>query len=155
MQYRELIKGLAEMAGLAGGVEIDDEERCLLEFDGFGVVIQGIDAANAIALVSPVGEPPPEDPARLYRALLEANHLFKDTGGATLSVEPEGGCIYLCRQLDSRSLDVKDLAAALDGFLNTLSAWRMYLDDYREHPAEEKSAEAAPLPTLDDHFIRI
>ena len=154
MQYRELIKGLVEKAGIAGEVEIDDEERCLLEFDGFGVVIQGIDAANAISFVAPVAELPPEKPERLYRALLEANHVFQGTGGATLSVNPDGGFAYLCRQFDSRALDVDELASALDGFLDTLEAWRTFIVEYRSRPAEEETAEDDPLSALDDGFIR-
>lgn len=154
MQYRELIKGLVEKAGIAGEVEIDDEERCLLEFDGFGVVIQGVDAANVILFISPVAELPPEKPERLYRALLEANHVFQGTDGATLSVNPDGGFVYLCRQLDSRMLDVDELADALDGFLNTLEAWRTFIAEYRDRPEEEKPAEDGPQPALDDGFIR-
>ena len=154
MQYRELIKGLVEKAGIAGEVEIDDEERCLLEFDGFGVVIQGVDAANAITFVSPVAELPPENPERLYRVLLEANHIFQGTGGATLSVNPDGGFVYLCRQLDSRMLDVNELVDALDGFLNTLEAWRTFIVEYRDRPTEEKPAEGDTLSALDDGFIR-
>ena len=154
MQYRELIKGLVEKAGIAGEVEIDDEERCLLEFDGFGVVIQGADAADSIAFISPVAELPPEKPERLYRALLEANHVFQGTGGATLSVNPDGGFVYLCRQFDSRMLDVDGLADALDGFLNTLEAWRTFIVEYRDRPAEEKPAEDSQMAALDGGFIR-
>lgn len=154
MQYRELIKGLVEKAGIVGEVEIDDEERCLLEFDGFGIVIQGVDAANTISFIAPVADLPPENPERLYRVLLEANHIFEGTGGATLSVNPDGGFVYLCRQLDSRPLNVDELAGALDGFLDTLVAWRTFIGEYRARPAEEPPAEDGLLPELDDGFIR-
>ena len=155
MLYRELVRGLAEKAGIAGEVEIDDEERCLLSFDGMDVVIQGMDAAHAVAFVAPVGEPPPERPERLYRMLLEANHAFGGTGGATLSVNPDGGYVYLCRQLDVRTLGVDEFAKALEQFLNALEAWRTLVRDYRARPvdAEPGAAESPPFPS--DAFLRI
>ena len=155
MPYRELIRGLAEKAGIAGEVEFDDEERCLLEFDGMGVVIQGVDAAHAVAFVAPVGEPPPERPERLYRMLLEANHVFGETGGATLSVNPDGGYVYLCRQLDVRSLDVDEFAKALEQFLNALETWRTRVGDYRARPEDEPSAAEGAPSSFPDAFLRV
>lgn len=63
MDFSELIKGLAEKMGIGGEIEVDDEQRCFLEFDDMGVVIQGVDAAEAVVLLAPIGIPPPEDPA--------------------------------------------------------------------------------------------
>lgn len=153
MCFKDLIAGLAEKVGLAGEVETDDESRCLLEFDGMGVVIQGVDAAETVILLSPVGMPPPEDPAQLYKALLEANYLFQGTSGATLSVNPDGGGVMLCRQLDARALDVDGLMAALDAFLNTLAAWRSYVTEYRARPAEAETPDDAVSPGLIGDFI--
>ena len=156
MQFEELIQGLAEKMGVGSEIEVDDEQRCFLEFDDMGVVIQGVDAAEAVVLLSPIGMPPPENPAQLYRSLLEANYLFQGTSGATLSVEPERGGVNLCRQLDARMLDVEGLMQALDAFLNTLAAWKAYLEGYRpDAEADGASAgEGTPLPALNDDFIR-
>lgn len=154
MDFGELIKGLAEKMGIGGEIEVDDDQRCFLEFDGMGVVIQGVDAAETVALLSPVGMPPPEDPAQLYRALLEANYLFHGTSGATLSVNPEDGGVMLCRSLDGKALDADGLLVALDAFLNTLVAWRSFVGEYRAKPAEtETPDDAAALPGLSGDFI--
>lgn len=153
MCFNELIRGLAERMGIAGEIEVDSEQRCLLEFDGMGVVIQGVGAAETVALLSPVGMPPPENPVQLYRALLEANYLFQGTSGATLSVNPDGGGVMLCRQLDGKALDADGLLVALDAFLNTLVAWRSYVAEYRARPAEAESPENAPLTGLGGDFI--
>ena len=156
MDFSELIKGLAEKMGIGGEIEVDDEQRCFLEFDDMGVVIQGVDAAEAVVLLAPIGIPPPEDPAQLYRGLLEANYLFQGTSGATLSVNPDGGGVNLCRQLDARALDVERLMQALDAFLNTLASWKAFIDGYRPGgTADGASAEdKAPMPALNDDFIR-
>lgn len=155
MHYRELIAGLAEKVGIRDGIEFDDEERCLLEFDGMNVVIQGVDAAHAVAFIAPVGEPPPEQSERLYRMLLEANHIFEGTGGATLSVNPDGGYVYLCQQLDARSLDVDEFVKALEQFLNALEAWRTLVSDYRARPADAEAGAADGPTSPTDAFLRV
>ena len=153
MYFNELIRGLAERIGIGGEIEVDSDQRCLLEFDGMGVVIQGVDAAETVALLSPVGMPPPENPEQLYRALLEANSLFQGTSGATLSVNPDGGGVMLCRQLDGKSLDADGLLVALDAFLNTLVAWRSFVGEYRAKQAETETPDDAALPGLSGDFI--
>lgn len=157
MDFSELIKGLAEKMGIGGEIEVDDEQRCFLEFDDMGVVIQGVDAAEAVVLLAPIGIPPPEDPAQLYRGLLEANYLFQGTSGATLSVNPDGGGVNLCRQLDARALDVERLMQALDVFLNTLAAWKAYIDGYRPDAADDGASaeDGAPTSALKDDFILV
>lgn len=153
MRFNELVRGLAEKMGIGGVVEIDAEQRCFLEFDGLGVVIQGVDAAETVALLSPVGLPPPEEPGALYKALLEANYLFQGTAGATLSVNPEDGGVMLCRSLDARALDAEGLLVALDAFLNTLVAWRTFVGEYRARPAEPTGGEEVAPPVLGGDFI--
>lgn len=141
MMFKELIEGLGEKMGIGGEIEIDDEGRAFLEFDGMGVVLQGVDEVNKLTFLSTVGMPPPENPARLYKTLLEANYLFEGTGGATLSINPDSGGVMLATCLDSRALTVEDLMDALDKFLDSLIAWRDFVNDYREIPSEEKSSE--------------
>lgn len=156
MNFSELIGQFAAKIGIGAEIEIDSEERCFLEFDGMGVVIQGMAATETVAVLSPVGMPPPEDPCALYKALLEANYLFRGTSGATLSVNPEDGGVMLCRSLDGKALDADGLFVALDAFLNTLVAWRTFVSEYRAKPAEPTGmAEAteAPLPGLGGDFI--
>lgn len=153
MYFKDLISDFAEKIGIPRDVEIDDESRCLIEFDGMGVVIQGVDAAETVALIAPVGMPPPEDPGRLYKALLEANYLFQGTSGATLSVNPDGGGVMLCRQLDSKALDAGGLMVALDSFLNALAAWRSFVTEYRARPAETGTNGDVALLRLGGDFI--
>lgn len=155
MYFRELMAGLAEKIGLKGEIEIDDEERCLIAFDGMDVVIQGVDAARAVAFVAPVGELPPERPDRLYRTLLEANHVFGGTAGATLSVNPEGGWVYLCRQFSLDALDVDGFADGLEGFLNTLAAWRTFVAEYRARPEEAATGTHGDASALAADFLRV
>lgn len=155
MEFRELIAGLAQKVGIKDKIEFDDEERCLINFDGMDVIIQGVDAIRTVAIVAPVGEPPPEHLEMLYRMLLEANHIFEGTGGATFSVNPEGGYVYLCQQIDTRSLNLDEFAKILERFLNVLATWRTLVNEYRARP-EKVPAVASETPESSlDNFLRV
>ena len=71
-----------------------------------------------------VGELPQEGGEELCRTLLEANHLFEGTGGATFSVEPETQQIRFefCGILDLIG-DAED-EKLMENFLNIAESWR-------------------------------
>ena len=80
------------IAALGGklGVELDGADgACGLAVDGVDVVLQ--DAGDWLLVHTDLGEPPPQDPAALHRAMLEANFLYGGTGGATLAISPSDG----------------------------------------------------------------
>ena len=155
MTFRELIDSLAEKVGLKDGIELDEENRCLVEFDGMGVVIQGDDDLRMLSLLSPLGEPPPERLEVLYRALLEANHLFGGTFGATLSIDPSRGWVYLCKNLSYAALDGEGLAGELENFMNTVERWCAYVKNFRASADAAADAEGVVEPSLDDAFLRV
>lgn len=131
MEFRELMAVLAEKTGVKDEIEIDDENRCLMEFDGMGVVIQGVDEAGVVNFLSALGEPPPEQLTGFYRALLEANHLFQGTFGATLSVAPGSGAVFLCKSIPYVALDGDKFMKDLSNFVNAVETWRTFVSDFR------------------------
>lgn len=158
MLFKELISDLAERAQVQGGIDIDDENRCFMEFDDMGVIIQGVDETSQVLLISAIGEPPPERLEGLYRELLAANHLFKETSGATLSVDPEDGWVYLCKILPYAAVDGDAFVAELGNYVNAVAGWRTRIKDFRASPPadgprpEEKTPDALPAP---DSFLRV
>ena len=65
-----------------------EKDTCALRAGGSNkssvtILVQGLDVRGAMLMTADLGAPPPERLERLYRALLEANDLFRDTGGAT------------------------------------------------------------------------
>ena len=89
MTFKDAIAELAQKLG----VEIDGEgDACALMAkakDGTSVTVwmQGYDERGVVLTGADLGAPPPERLERLYRAMLEGNDLFRDTGGATLSID--------------------------------------------------------------------
>ena len=158
MYFKELIDALAEKANVMGGIELDDENRCFMEFDDMGVIIQGVDETSQVLLLSAIAEPPPERLEELYRELLVANHLLKETFGATLSIDPEDGWVYLCKVLPYAALDGDTFVAELGNYVNAVASWRTRIKDFRasapsgNSKTEEKSPDAMSAP---DSFLRV
>lgn len=144
MDSHELMAAL----GAKLGVDLELEDGvCALEADGLRVVIHDLPALEAIALVGDAGEPPPGRLEGLYRALLESNHLFRDTAGATLSVDPATGRVSLCRMVLIRLLDAESFIAGVEQFVNTLEVWARIVREYRgavESASPGEPEEAAP-----------
>ena len=74
----------------------------------------------------------------LYRTILEANDLFRDTCGATLSVNPATGNVRLQRfDLYDVLLEV-GVSKALTLFASVATQWAALVRDYRDAPHGEE-----------------
>ncbi len=129
MDASEIIGTLGAKLGIE--LEFDDENVCSLEADGMIVTIHNLREIDTIAITGDLGEPPPWNLENLYRSMLEANYLFKDTSGATISFNPETGRFALCRALPCTALDGESFFAAVERFVSTLEIWARIIRDYR------------------------
>ena len=158
MQITELIAALGERIGLK--LALDEAGACTLAVDGMSVVIQDVSEADLVGFWGKIGAPPPEGLQRLYELMLEANHLFRATAGATISRDPESKDFFLCRVLDLRILDAESFILALERFVNTLENWQRLVLDYRPAAASDGTGDGAPDEAvkpggLESGFIRI
>lgn len=108
------------------------------------VLLQGFDERGAVLATADLGQPPPERLERLFRALLEANDLFRETGGATLSLDPATGRVRLQRFDALDAIAEAGPAKALVAFLDVAAAWAAVVRDFRAAPPEENGAAAPP-----------
>ncbi len=156
MTYDELTKALSAKLDIA---PLKPEDGvCSLEIDDMIVSLVEVAASDALLLHGIIGDPPPTADGRFGVLLLQANHLFRGTEGATLSQDPESKEYALQRQFPLALLDADSLAAELERFVNALERWRHLLADFR--PVEEAFQEAADenmqSPDFsDDSFIRV
>jgi len=144
MEVNELVKGLGEKLD---GLELAFDENGLvaLEIDTMPVTLMNLDEAGSLAFYGVVGLPPPEDDlSDLYHALLEANHSYAGTAGATLSINAETGDVELCKALPLVALDPDSLFAELERFVNTLEVWRKIVADYRAGAEAKESGGTKP-----------
>jgi hypothetical protein len=130
MEGSEIIKLFCEKTGI--GFEPDADGSLAFEADGLRVTISELHELDAIALVGDLGEPPPERLETLYKIMLEANHLFGGTAGATLSLDHETGRFVLCRVLQCKAIDDDLFYAEAERFVSSLEAWAKVIGDFRD-----------------------
>ena len=141
-------------AGKALGLEIVVLDGATqLEIDGMAVTVMEMVELESVVLNGVIGAPPPQGLAALHRAMLEANHNFAGTAGATLAVDPSDGTLTLTRLASLPLLDAEKFLALLESFVNVLEAWRKIVADYR--PDESASAPSAAAPGLDAGFLQV
>ena len=133
MTFEELISGL----GSKIGVELtSDDGSCVINVDDMVVTLMSLPDSDRLAVHGEIGDPPPEGLEQLLSAMLEANHLFAGTAGATIS---RAGRFHLCRQEPLATLDADSLAALVESFVNTLEILRKAIASYR--PVAKSAAD--------------
>ena len=158
MELTELLGELGKLIGLE--LRLDESGSCMLAVDDMSVVIQDVSEAFAVGFWGKIGRTPPEGQLQLCQLMLEANHLFRATAGATISRNPESGEFFLCRLLDLRGLDAETFISNLEKFVNVLESWQRLVADYRPGAApdgrrESARSEGGGLQDLCGGFIRI
>ncbi len=142
MEASEIIKAFCEKVGVE--FEPDADGTVTLDVDGATVTINDLREINAVALVGDLGEPPPERLDALYKLMLEANHLFGGTAGATISCNPKTGHFALCRVLPCVALDSDFFYAEAERFVSTLESWTKIVRDFRDAPPADDSSMMTP-----------
>ena len=106
------------------GVEIEDAGGAFaLEIDGETVVLQQADG-DLVLVRADLGEVPPDRREIFAAAALEANFLYKGTGGATLAVNPNDGHLPLQQYNWLERLDADKALDMLTRFVETVATWK-------------------------------
>ena len=153
MTFEELISALGERIGVDLAAE---DGSCVINVDDMVVTLMSLPDSDRLAVYGEIGDPPPEGLEQLLSAMLEANHLFAGTAGATISRDHETGRFHLCRQEPLAILNADALAAILQSFVNTLEIWRRAIADYRPPAEGGTTRPAEPEPDLGlDGLMRV
>ena len=151
MTFTDITAALAKELGTQ--IETDGDVCAIqagaTDGDSVTVILHGLDACGAVLFVADLGEPPPEGRDRLMRVLLEANDLFRNTAGATLSLDPDRGRVRLQRPFPADALAQGGVGIAFAAFADTAAAWQKLVADFRAAPPEKpagQSADGEPPP---------
>ncbi len=150
MTFRDFVAALSKELGTSIETEGDSCAVSAGDSDGLSVTVllQGYDERGTVLATADLGAPPPERLEKLYRALLEANDLFRDTGGATLSLDPDTGHVRLQRFGALDALSEAGPAKALLAFLDIATAWAKIIGDYRDAPDDKAAGAADSIPPV-------
>lgn len=151
MTYEELIEETGAEIGIAGFAP-DDEGVCILASDIGEIAIMDCRDAGCerVLLNAAVADVPPEANAALLEAL-RANSGFRDTKGATLSVDPETKRFELSQYAALEDLDPDRFVAMVEDFATTLVDVRARLEGASLDRAPGETAVALGL----EDFIRV
>lgn len=140
MAFEDAIASLGRDLGIDLVVEDGVAEFVAASADGgeqIEVTISVLDDGVSAELCADLGEMPAKGAEKLMLRMLEANHLFDATGGATLSVED--GRVKLERYVSILSFQRGDGSRIVKPFLETARKWRSLVAGDGEH--EESAAE--------------
>ena len=125
MTFGELIERLGDKLG----VEIEDAGGAFaLEIDGKTVVLQQADD-DLVLLRTDLGEIPPDRRDTFAATALEANYLYRGTGGSTLAVNPSDGHLHLEKYNWLERLDGDKAFDMITRFAETAAFWHRTKDE--------------------------
>jgi hypothetical protein len=119
MTYEELIEEAGAEIGIEGFAP-DEDGVCVIASDIGEIAVRGFKGpCEAVLLTASVTDVPADAGAALLEAL-KANRGFKDTKGATLSVDPETRRFELLQYAFLEDLDPDKFVAMVEDFATTL-----------------------------------
>ena len=128
--------------------------------DGPTVTIDFEEEAEFVRLFSELGTYEAERELEILKKIAEANFLWSNTNGSTLSIRPEVQTAYIAVQLPVLSLNGTEFVSLVEKFVETVKLWQGILSgaapedfpptDNNEQPLEEASMPLSPQ----DNFIK-
>ena len=98
--------------------------------DAGGFAIHDLPEEGLLLLTADLGQVPPDNAGSLFRLMLEAQHSFRETAGATFSIDGERDCITLSRVVPYATLDEDVLFREVERFVNLFEAWMHIIRNY-------------------------
>lgn len=141
-----LVGQLGRHSGLPG-LGLDENSHAAITFNqAVTIHFQARDAD--ILLYASLGGLPEDNPQAAMRRLLRANFLWRDTGGATLSLTP-GGETVLAQALPPGDLDFSAFQERFTAFARTAARWKeSWQQASSENAAPETAASGEELPSF-------
>ena len=121
--FNDLMAGVGDILGIEG-YEPDAEGVCVLESEEADIRIIHCPEADGMLLITATVMQTPQDGGRTLLAALDANHRFKGTRGATVSLDAESDELVLSHYLPVDILTPRSFVAMLEAFSSALMSIR-------------------------------
>ena len=144
IDVKTLIKAFCERLGIQS--EANAEGVYTFEVDALEFAVYDLSEQRRVALVGDLGMIPDAHREGLFRLMLEAQHGFRETKGATFSIDRERERLSLCQVLSCAELDNDVFFKEVEHFVNQLEAWTQIIRDYEgKKESVEISSDALDL----------
>lgn len=142
--YQNLLQELARLEDLDADLLLETQE---LAVDGLVIALgfEGNNHVGDVVFVTALGSPPTGRTEDIYRTLLEANHLWGGTGGATLGLQAGTGAVVLCSRSDVAELTGEGLAMLLENFVDVARHWHHWMKESTEMSTDEPHAAMSSM----------
>ena len=128
MEITQILKEVNEHYGKEIFV-LDDQESCrALVGNGLVVEVLHLPEVGRLLLYADIGREPQEGRDRVYRLMLQAQHLFQGTAGASFGLDGNTGSVYLERPVSLATLTAESFVTDFEVFAQVALKWREALE---------------------------
>ena len=124
--YDDLIRSFATQMGLDAEALAQTQEIVISGMH-IGLTFEGDDNIGDLVYFADLGTPPEARTNDVYKTLLQANHKWVGTRGATLGLQMDTGAVTLSGRIDVKAVTGESLGMLLDVFTDTATFWRDYV----------------------------
>lgn len=125
--FQVLVREFGTQLGVSD-MAADEDGYVALTFDETELHLQYEEDISRVMAFTRLGEVEIDRTAEIYGMLLGANLFWRGTRGATFSVDPDLGIVFLADRQSADGMTAEHLTVWLEGFLNTATYWKNRLD---------------------------
>jgi len=119
--FAGLVKALSDHLGAK--LEIADDVKVRVNFDDIALLIEHLADGEQVLLAAPVALVPAAGREDFYRRLLQGQHVFAETRGATLSLDAEASFVSLQMAPSLRALTKENFPGLVENFVALVEYW--------------------------------
>jgi hypothetical protein len=159
-QFQTFVRTIGETTGVAP-LEADEEGYLALRFDEVDLHLQYEDEAGEVVLFTRLGAVEGDRTEDIAMMLLGANLFWQGTKGATFSIEPATGHVFLADRRALEHLRTEDAVRWIERFHEVATHWGTQIADANRggptglaHEAEIDAPDEARDTAYAQSFIR-
>ena len=134
---KAIIEAFCDRLGIKSGAGTEGVYSFAVDAGEFAV--RDLSEEGILLLAADLGQVPSRNAEGFFRLMLEAQHNFRETAGATFSIDGERECLVLSRVIPCATLDEDVLFHEVERFVNLFEAWMHIIRNYEGHKESDET----------------